>query len=597
MPVRTSIKIRWFRFRSRMMRKFYFIFFLCVPLFACGQVKLIVRSCSSDGASLQLLLKSLKTGTAFSDTTAAKKELNRIVIALCAQGYLSATIDTITADSTTVTACLATGKIYEWAQLNRGNVDEGVLRESGFREKVYSGKPVRPASLAGIQEKLLGWYENNGYPFAAVGLKNVSIGYHSITASLHADKGAYILIDSILVKGNAKISTAYLQNYLALRTDRPYHEALIARIPNRIKELPMVSELRPPAVSFSGTKASVYLYLENKKASQLDGVVGILPDNSGNGKITVTGDVHLRLLSAFGAGELFDFSWKQPLPKTQDLKVKFNYPFLFSTPFGIDLGISIYKKDTSWTELNRTAGLLYQLIGGNNIRAFYNNKKSTLLNTKAYESATVLPPFADISLNSYGLGLRLDKTDYRLNPRSGFSMDISASAGKKNIEKNIRLKNIDYDSLTLQSTQYHAAFSADVYFPLFSRNVLNIGTVSGLLSGNENFENEMFRIGGLKTLRGFDEEAILASAYAIWKTEVRYLVEQNSYLFLFVNGAWYERKQRNYFITDTPIGFGAGITFETKLGIFSLNYALGKEFSNPILLRTGKVHFGIVNYF
>lgn len=46
-----------------------------------------------------------------------------------------------------------------------------------------------------------------------------------------------------------------------------------------------------------------------------------------------------------------------------------------------------------------------------------------------------------------------------------------------------------------------------------------------------------------------------------------------------------------------PVGFGAGITFETRLGIFSFNYALGKQFNNPILFKEGKVHFGIVNYF
>ena len=111
------------------------------------------------------------------------------------------------------------------------------------------------------------------------------------------------------------------------------------------------------------------------------------------------------------------------------------------------------------------------------------------------------------------------------------------------------------------------------------------------------FENELYRFGGLKSLRGFDELTLLASQYLIGKIELRYLLEQNSYLALFANGAYYENRSGGNFIHDTPFGFGAGMTFETKLGIFSFNYALGKQFDNPILFRSGKIHFGLVNYF
>jgi len=98
-------------------------------------------------------------------------------------------------------------------------------------------------------------------------------------------------------------------------------------------------------------------------------------------------------------------------------------------------------------------------------------------------------------------------------------------------------------------------------------------------------------------LRGFDEESIYASSFSILTLEYRFILEQNSYLYVFGDGAWYENNEVSRYIQDTPFGFGAGISFETKAGIFSINYALGKQFSNPIELRSGKIHFGIVNYF
>lgn len=126
---------------------------------------------------------------------------------------------------------------------------------------------------------------------------------------------------------------------------------------------------------------------------------------------------------------------------------------------------------------------------------------------------------------------------------------------------------------------------------------MNLGTKSGIVYNDRLFTNELFRIGGLKSLRGFDEESIYASTFSIGKIEYRFLLEQNSFLFAFINGAYYENKSRNFNLKDTPFGFGAGMNFETRIGIMSISYALGKQFSNPVYFRNAKVHFGIVNYF
>jgi hemolysin activation/secretion protein len=111
------------------------------------------------------------------------------------------------------------------------------------------------------------------------------------------------------------------------------------------------------------------------------------------------------------------------------------------------------------------------------------------------------------------------------------------------------------------------------------------------------FINELFRIGGIRTLKGFDEQAIFASTYLIVNTELRYLLQQNSNVILFWNGAYYRNSVRSPVLTDRPYGFGAGFNFETGAGIFSIFYAVGKEFNNPIDFNKAKVHFGFVNYF
>jgi hypothetical protein len=70
-----------------------------------------------------------------------------------------------------------------------------------------------------------------------------------------------------------------------------------------------------------------------------------------------------------------------------------------------------------------------------------------------------------------------------------------------------------------------------------------------------------------------------------------------AYLNAFFNGAWYEQKITGNYMHDFPFGFGAGITFTTKAGLFYLSYALGKQLGNPISFRTGKIHFGLAVQF
>jgi len=108
--------------------------------------------------------------------------------------------------------------------------------------------------------------------------------------------------------------------------------------------------------------------------------------------------------------------------------------------------------------------------------------------------------------------------------------------------------------------------------------------------------NELLRFGGMGTQRGFKEEELRATSRWMISLEYRFLLDQNSFLFVFFDQSWYENKLA---ITrrDTPYGFGGGLTFGTTLGMFSISYALGKQLTNPILLSNGNIHFGYTSYF
>jgi hemolysin activation/secretion protein len=106
----------------------------------------------------------------------------------------------------------------------------------------------------------------------------------------------------------------------------------------------------------------------------------------------------------------------------------------------------------------------------------------------------------------------------------------------------------------------------------------------------------MFRLGGLQTIRGFNEASIYANQYAIFSFEYRFLYEKNANLRAFFDGAYVKNINIPQPV-NFPIGFGIGASIETKAGIFKIDYAMGKFENEPITFSNAKVHFGYLNTF
>lgn len=546
--------------------------------------------------SLSLNAEKLVNYSKFIPVANLKNELLSINKQLFQMAYIEASLDSIIINDSLYKCFYHIGKQYKWTHLKKGNIDEEVLSKIGFREKVFYNKPFNQNQLKKFFERIILHYEKNGYPFASVKLDSISFNDNRIEATLNLSKNTFYKIDSVLVKGNAQISDRYIQNYIKIKPGDIYNEELVSQISNRIKELPFVFEKKPFKVQFTKKETKVLLFLNKKKASKFDGILGVLPDDN-TGKIQLTGDVKLNLVNAFKKGEKIDFNWRSLQQQTQDLKFGLSYPFIFNTPFGVDYNLSLYKKDTTFVSINNIIGLRYILKGNNYIKVFYDNFSSRLLSQNGFEFLTVLPSYADVSSNLFGLEIFTEKLDYNLNPRKGFNILISGSAGEKKIKQNIKINPKLYENINLKSNIYNAKLNASFFIPIRLRSTIKIGTQTAFKENENLFENELFRIGGLKTLRGFDEESIFASFYSINTLEYRFILEQNSYIYVFFDGAYYEKKTLENYLSDRPFGFGSGISFQTRAGIFSISYALGKQFNNPILFRSAKVHFGFVNFF
>lgn len=575
-----------------MLKKFIVILFLFAYANAFSQ-KIELNILFNDTA-----IKSSKviTYSKYINLSALKSEISQVINQLNSKAYLTASLDSILVDSTKYTAYLHLGEQFKWSYLKPVNIDEEVLSKIGFRDKVFNNKPFNQRQLANFLNETINHYENNGFPFASLSFDSVQIEGNTFKGNLILNKHHRYKVDSVLIHGTATISERYIQNYIRIKHGDSYNEALIKNISTRIKELPFVDEAQPFKVVFNETESKIILDLKKKQASRFNGILGIQPNNE-TGKLRLTGDVKLNLLNSFKKGEEIVFNWRSIQENTQDLNTGFSYPFVLNTPFGLDYNFKLYKRDTTFIDVFNKIGVRYILKGNNYFSVFYQNKSSSLLSTKNFASLTVLPDYADISSQLYGIGVYFAKLDYNLNPRKGFSIAAEGAVGTKNIKKNNAIKESLYNGIKLNSSLYNTTSILDYYIPLKKRSVIKLSSKNGLTLNESLFDNELIRIGGLFTLRGFDEESIFATFYSIATVEYRYILEQNSFLYLFFDGAYYEKDNVKGYVSDRPIGFGAGMSFDTKAGIFSISYALGKQFDNPILFRSAKIHFGFINYF
>src|SRR5690606_39004553 len=142
------------------------------------------------------------------------------------------------------------------------------------------------------------------------------------------DLGRLVRIDSVVVRGTARTNMRYLQAHLGIKPGDIYNESLVMGVERRVRELPFVSQRQRPYVQFTEDRTKLFLFLDARKASSINGILGLQPDPE-TGKITFVGDVDLRLRNALRRGEAIALTWRKLQDQTQDLRVAFNLPFAF----------------------------------------------------------------------------------------------------------------------------------------------------------------------------------------------------------------------------------------------------------------------------
>jgi len=563
---------------------------------------------------IQLPKKLEEFSDIFADSLSVEQAAIQHIQTLRSASYLMAEPLESSWKDQTLKLVINPGPSFTWAEIRNGNIEEYMIQQSNVLLRRQEKKLVNPAALIELENRILKSAENSGYPFAKIFLDSLTVSEDQIGGVLRMDKGAFIKFDEVKIVGDVKISPKYLQEYLGIEYGAPYNAEKINAIGNRMRELVFLQETKSATVTFRGKSAIINLFLKNKKASKTDFIFGVLPrDNSldpeNRQSPLFTIDLTLDWNNRLGLGERIFFQFEQLRPQRQEGEFSITYPYILGLPFGVNGDLAIYRRDSLFLEVNSELGLQYLFEGNNYIKAFWENRSTSLLqvDTNSIIASQRLPAQLDFNNALFGIEWQNQQLNYRFNPRKGWATKLRAGFGNKRVIENNDIlalarqsfdPQIVYDSLNEKSWQVRMEGEIAGYIPLGK-----ISTIKTSLSGGAIYSpariisNEQFRIGGNKILRGFDEESFTASVYAVGTIEYRLLIGTNSYIFLFGDVGYVEDSSGEKKVFDQPTGFGGGVTLETKVGIFGISLAFGSQNEQPLDLRKSKIHFGYLSLF
>ena len=533
------------------------------------------------------------------DSLSVLMELRKVVSTLHAEAYIAAGIDTVYFSSDTASAYLMVGDRHLWAELRRGNVSEDILNRVEYKERFYRNKEFRYHEIVKIEDNIVKYMENNGYPFASIVLDSIEIYQNTMKAALKLRKGPLVFFDSLTIEGKTRTKKRFLIRHLRIYKGDLYDQSRVDATNKLVRDLPYLSTTRPPVMVFSKNKAYMTLFMEDRKVNNLDGIIGFLPNAGSNKKLLITGEINLGLKNLFGTGKVLSVQWKKIQEASQTLDLSYLHPKFLGSNIDVKVLFDLYKQDSSFLTVNRALILSHRV--GNNGKVSLNTglKTSRILSAPVITADSTKLQYSDFDYYTYGLGYDWNNLNDIFYPKKGWLFSTQGYVGSKEIKKTPSVSDAYYTNVKLNSVQFNLDIRAEKYFTLGRNSVLQAKATFGKLFNNSNnlFYNDLYRIGGLKTLRGFNENNFFASTYAITTLEYRFFTDETSYLLLFYDQGYYENQLNPVTPRDFPLGFGAGVSFSTPAGQFYFIYSLGNSKDQHISLNQSKLHFGLTSRF
>lgn len=523
-------------------------------------------------------IDSLGYQKTFKDYLSLKQEVDDLKKTLTKIGYIESELLHFEKqnDSSYIASFSLKNKYESIIIEHNGLVDLSILKLTGFfnkQDQLIIPIEAIESTLQSINSEIA----NRGNPFSSLIVKNIKkLDNKTLSGSLSVSDPKSRTIDKLILKGYEKFPKSFITRYLKIKTGQSFSLETIKDKTAALNDLVFANQIKDPEVLFTKDSTILYMYIEKARSNTFDGFLGF-GTNEATNKIEFDGYLDLNLTNNLNYGESLKLLYKSDENDQQTFDLKLGAPYLFNSPLGVDFNLNIFKRDTSFVTVTQAAKLNYQINSKNVISAGINTVNSTDL----LDVSTAL--ITDYKSNQYFINyIYTKRQNYDFLFPVNFLFDITTGLGNRTYQ------NID----ERQSNFYLNTFKI---FNLNEKNSIYGRISSKYLVSDTYLENELPRFGGINSIRGFEENSLIANLYGVLNTEYRFKLNNSIYVHSVIDAAYFENQIANQ--KGKLFGFGFGFGLLTKAGLFRFNYTSGKTENQKFRLSDSKIHLSLTTRF
>lgn len=415
--------------------------------------------------------------------------------------------------------------------------------------------------------------EKNGYAFAKLKLANIQKKDQTLTANLELITGNKRQLNEIVIKYTNEHQQNLFPKGILKQINKKYakktfNQETVNEINDDFEKFSFITQVKHPEILFTKDTTKVYVYLAKRKTNTFDGFLGF--NNTENSKTTLNGYLDITLQNALRSGEQLSIYWKNDGNEQKIFNAKIDLPYLFNSSIGLKAHINIFKQDSTYQNTKTEINLGYLITINKRVYIGYQSTESSDIQNSND------PKLKDYNNSFLTSNIEFIKSDYsnEISPIKSY-LTLGLGTGKRTTNEAIEAKT---------EKQYLTSFNIMNNFYFDKKNCLNIKIQNYFLKSKTYLTNELFRFGGINSVRGFPENSLQANFMTSIITEYRYLISPNLQLNSILDYCYYQDQSiiLNKNEINKLLGLGIGIAVNTKKGILKLALANGSTGSEEI---------------
>ena len=492
----------------------------------------------------------------------ALDEIDRILQQVKKGGFFTARIDSISKTNKELIAYLDLGKkINEIIIVTKKDNTNGII-DSGI-----DSIKIKTREFSDLTNQLLKQIDRKGNSFSEITYVNPLLKNDTLFLEMKISNSSSRKIDKVITRGYEDFPKKFITKYFLIDKNTVFSKLKLNQISALSNKLDFIKEKKAPEVLFKKDSTHLYLFLDKIGISSFDGLVNFSSKENGKG-LLLNGNLDLKLNNTFNTGEKFEIIWNKVSDEKTDFKINSYVPYILNSKFSTTLEFYLYRQDSTFINTNFELKTDYSINQKSHASILYSSEKSNyLLNISNNDLASYSNYFI-------GLGYELKKSSTSNLYKYKNGLNLNLTIGKRKTDRE-----------SINQLKFH--FSAFANVQINNRGYLNIKNESGLLTSKNYLLNELFRIGGANSIRGYNEQSIFTNGYSYSNIEFRYSLDTSSYLYSITDLGVYKENTTNKI--KKLLGIGAGYQFRIGNNLVNLGYVISTNSSTNAKLNSSRL--------